>query len=260
MKTFFRFFISKLFLLNLLAIVIVWLVIIFGELYYLKSSTNFGEKIEVPTFYKIHMDDLDEFISGKNITYTIQDSVYMDDWPKGTVCWQYPKPTDSSGLYVKSNREILLSVVPLNPQMVKMPKVVDMSQRMAESSLEALGIRTKISYQPASEGKGFVLKQLFNGKELEAGKSIPKGSRVELVVAQGNNGAATSLPNLIGLTISEARDRLTNLTLSLFPDCATCETETDIANAVITEQNPHGGEGVNTTAGSTITVWATKAE
>lgn len=260
MKKFFRFFISKQFLYNIIAIIVVWCAIIFTEMYYLKSSTNFGEKIEVPTFYKIHMDDLDEFISGKNISYTIQDSVYMDDWPKGTVCWQYPKPTDSSGMFVKSGREILLSVVPLNPQMVKMPKVVDMSQRMAESSLEALGIRTKISYQPASEGKGFVMKQLFNGKEIAAGKSIPKGSRIELVVAQGNNGAATSLPNLIGLTITEARERLSNLTLSLFPDCITCDTEEEIANAIITDQNPHGGEGVNITAGSTITVWATKAE
>ncbi|WP_070138030.1 PASTA domain-containing protein [Crocinitomix algicola] len=260
MKKFFQFFISKQFLYNLIAIAIVWAVIIFAEMAYLKSSTNFGEKIEVPTFYKIHMDDLDEFISGKNITYTIQDSVYMDDWPKGTVCWQYPKPTDSSGMSVKSGREILLSVVPINPQMIKMPKVTDMSQRMAESSLEAIGLRTKVSYQPASEGKGFVLKQTFKGKEIKPGTALPKGSRIELVVAQGSNGAATSLPNLVGLTISQAKERLSNLTLSLYTDCMTCETETDFANAVITEQNPRGGEGVSIAAGSTITVWATKAE
>ena len=146
MKKILRFFISKQFLLNIVAIIIVWILVVVVESYYLKSSTNFGEKIEVPTFYKIHVDDLDEFVTGKNITYTIQDSVYIDGWPKGTVCWQYPKPTDSSGMYVKSGREILLSVVPVNPQMVKMPKVVDMSQRMAENTLNAMGIRTKISY------------------------------------------------------------------------------------------------------------------
>ena len=126
MKKILRFFISKQFLLNIVAIIIVWILVVVVESYYLKSSTNFGEKIEVPTFYKIHVDDLDEFVTGKNITYTIQDSVYIDGWPKGTVCWQYPKPTDSSGMYVKSGREILLSVVPVNTQMVKMPKVVDM--------------------------------------------------------------------------------------------------------------------------------------
>lgn len=260
MKKFFRFFISKQFIWNLVAIVVVWGIIVFAEMYYLKSTTNFGEQIEVPTFYKIHMDDLDEFIKEKNITYSIEDSVYKDDWPKGTVCYQYPKPTDSSGMFVKSGRKIILSVVPLNPQMIKMPKVTDMSQRMAESSLEALGIRTKISYQPATEGKGFVLKQLYKGKDIKPGMNIPKGSRVELVVAQGSSGSTTSLPNLVGLTISEAQDRLSNLTLSLFADCATCATDEDKANAIITEQNPPGGEGVNIAAGATITVWATKSE
>ena len=260
MKKFFRFLISKQFLLNIAAIIVIWVIIVVGEMYYLKSSTSFGEKIDVPTFYKIHMDDLDEFIGDKNISYTIQDSVYMDDWPKGTVCWQYPKPTDSSGMYVKSGREILLSVVPITPQMVKMPDVVDMSQRMAESSLEAVGIRTKVSYQPAIEGKGFVLKQMYNGQEIPPGHAIPKGTRIELVVAQGRTGETTSLPNLVGLTISAARDRLSNLTLSLYPDCATCSTEEEVLNAVITSQNPPGGEGVSVSAGTTVTVWATKGQ
>jgi len=245
-------------LFNVLAILIVWTIIIVAESFYLKSHTSFGEKIEVPAFYRVHMDDLDELIQGKNITYKIQDSVYIDDWPKGTVCWQYPKPTDSSGMYVKNGREILLSVVPINPQMIKMPNVVDKSKRIAESNLESIGIRTKVSYQPAIEGKGFVLKQLYNGEPIKEGTSIPKGSRVELVVAQGKTGETSSLPNLIGLTISEARDRLSNLTLSLFPNCETCNSEEDFLSAIISDQNPKGGEGVNVAAGTTITVWAAK--
>lgn len=259
MKKFFRFFISKQFLINIGVIILVWVAIIFGELYYLKSHTSFGEKIEVPTFYKIHMDDLDEFVSGKGIKYTIQDSVYLDNWPKGTVCWQYPLPTDSSGMFIKSGREVLLSVVPINPQMIKMPDVVDMSKRMAESSLEAIGIRTKISYEPAVEGKGFVLKQQYNGHDIKPGTSIPKGTRVELIVAQGNNGTTSSLPNLIGLTISEAQARLSNLTLSLYIDCNGCSEE-EKPNTIIVEQSPRGGEGVNVSAGATITVWSGKGE
>lgn len=259
MKKFVRFFISKQFLINIGVIILVWVAIIFGELYYLKSHTSFGEKIEVPTFYKIHMDDLDEFVSGKGIKYTIQDSVYMDNWPKGTVCWQYPLPTDSSGMFIKSGREVLLSVVPINPQMIKMPDVVDMSKRMAESSLEAIGIRTKISYEPAVEGKGFVLKQQYNGHDIKPGTSIPKGTRVELIVAQGNNGTTSSLPNLIGLTISEAQARLSNLTLSLYIDCNGCSEE-EKPNTIIVEQSPRGGEGVNVSAGATITVWSGKGE
>lgn len=258
MKKIIRFFISKQFLLNILAIVVVWLLIVVAESYYLKSTTNFGEKIEVPTFYKIHLDDLDEFISGKNITYTIQDSVYLEGWPKGTVCWQYPKPTDSSGMYVKSGREILLSVVPVNPQMVKMPKVVDMSQRMAENTLNAMGIRTKISYEPDPEGAGFVKKQTFNGVNIPEGTSIPKGSRVDLIVAKGNDGTVSALPNLVGLTIYQARERLSGTTLSIHTECNGCVTEEETASAIISRQDPVGGEGVNVAAGATVTIWAEK--
>ena len=167
MKKFFRFLKSKQFLYNLLAIILIWVLIIVAESYYLKSTTNYNEKVAVPSFYKIHLDDLDEFIAGKDISYTMQDSVYMDNWPKGTVCWQYPKPTDSSGMFVKPGREIILSVVPMNPQMVKMPNTVDLSKRMAESSLQAIGLRSKVTYRPAPQGKDFVMMQLFNGKEIK---------------------------------------------------------------------------------------------
>jgi beta-lactam-binding protein with PASTA domain len=260
MIKFFKFFLSKLFLLNLGAIILVWIIIVFAEGSYLKSSTNFGEKIAVPSFYKIHIDDLDKFVEGKGILYNIQDSVYLDDWPKGTVCWQYPRPTDSTGMAVKSGRVIQLSVVPIHAQMLKMPKVTDMSKRMAESTLNSKGIRTKISYKPASYGPGFVLEQLYNGKQITPGTLIPKGSRIELVVAQGSNGEPSGLPNLVGLTISEAKERLSTLTLTLYPDCASCTSPEDFLTAVITNQSPNGGEGVMIAAGSTVTVWASKAE
>lgn len=247
-------------MINIGAILLVWVIIIFAESWYLKSSTSFGEKVEVPAFYKIHMDDLDEFVANKGISYTIQDSVYLDDWPKGTVCWQYPTPTDSSGMSVKPGREILLSVVPINPQMVEVPDVVDMSKRMAETTLESIGFRTKVSYEPAIEGKGFVLKQLYNGQPIKPGTTIPKGGRLELVVAQGRTGETSSLPNLVGLTIIEAKERLSNLTLSLYVDCDGCVTEEETAMAIITKQSPAGGEGVAVSAGTTITVWATNGE
>lgn len=257
MKKFFRFFISKQYLKHLGLIVLVWLLVIFGESWFLSSHTNHGEQIEVPSFYKIHMDDLDEFIAGKDITYEIQDSVYLDDWPKGTVCWQYPKPTDSTGMFVKSGRVISLSVVPLNPKMICVPKVVDMSKRMAETTLNALGIKTKISYEANPMGKDFVLKQLYNGHPIDSGVFIPKGSRVELVVSKGDSGESTALPNLVGLTIKEARTRLETLTLSLHIECPTCNTPEEIENAIIVNQNPAGGDLAVVAAGSTVTVWAT---
>lgn len=258
MKKFLRFFISKQFLLNFAAIILVWVIIIWAEKAYLKSTTNWGESVEVPSFYKIHMDDLDEFVKGSGLDYEIVDSVYLDEWPRGTVCWQYPRPTDSSGMRIKAGRTIELSVVPIAPKMVKIPKVVHMSKRMGETTLNALGIRTKISYKPHPDGPGFIMEQLYNGKQIEPGAFIPKGSRMELVVSKGKTGEATPLPSVVGLTIKEARERFSSLALTIAPQCENCMSEDDILNAVVTRQNPAGGENVTVAAGTTVTLWASK--
>ena len=257
MKAFFRFFISKRYLKHILFIIGVWILVVLLESWYLKWTTDFGEQVKVPSFYKVHVDDLDALIAGTDISYEIKDSVYMDEWPKGTICWQYPRPTDSTGMYVKAGRTVQLSVVPNSPKMLTMPKVVDMSKRMAETTLGSMGFRTTITYKPAPEGKDFVLAQLFDGKPIKQGTRIPKGSRIELVVAKGNTGETTPLPNLVGLTIIEAQERLKTLTLILAPMCESCATEADYSRAIISNQSPAGGEGISVAAGSTITVWAT---
>ena len=260
MKKFFKFLISKQYIKHLLIIVGIWLLIILLEAWYLKSHTNHGNTVPVPSFYGLYPEVLDGMVEGTGITYEIKDSVYLEDWAKGTICWQYPRPTDSTGVKVKPGRVIQLSIVPMNPRMMEMPKVVDMSKRMAETTLSSLGLRTEVTYKAAPEGKDFVMAQLYKGKPIAPGTMIPKGTRIELVVAKGNTGEVTSLPNLIGLTILQAQERLQTLTLSLHPECESCQTEADYATAVISSQSPAGGEGINVAAGSTITVWATKGQ
>jgi eukaryotic-like serine/threonine-protein kinase len=244
--------------LNLAAIILVWIAIIRIDMMYLKNTTDFGESIKVPSFYKIHMDDLEEFVKGQDVDYEIIDSVYLDDWPKGTVCWQYPRPTDSTGMSIKSGRTIQLSVVPESPQMVWMNCVQGKSKRMGETILESIGIRTKVSYKPSPDGSGFIMEHLVNGQEVDTpGVFIPKGSRVELVVSKGNTGEATPLPSVVGLTIKEAKQRFSSLAVSPFINCENCSTPEEIDNSVITRQSPEGGDNVQVAAGTTVTLWST---
>jgi beta-lactam-binding protein with PASTA domain len=258
MKKFFSFFISKKYLYNIVAIILVWLVVIFGTIFYLDSYTNFGEKIEVPSLYKIHVDELDGLFKNNNINYVVVDSVYLDDWPKGTVCWQHPMPTDSTGEYVKSGREIQVSIVPLKPKMIKVPDVREKSKRMGETLLESLGFRTTISFQPSNDGDGFILDQKINGRSIANETKAIKGTVIELVVARGNAGLSTTLPNLVGLTINEAKQRLINLNLSIHAECISCQTADDENVAVIKKQSPEGGDSTTVPAGTTVTVWAEK--
>ena len=226
-------------------------------MWYLKYTTDHGESVNVPSFYKIHMDDLDEFIKGKDLKYDIIDSVYVDDWPKGTVCWQYPKPTDSTGMSVKGGRTISLSVVPESPQMVWMRCVKGKSKRMGETMLDAVGIRTKVSYKPSPLGPGYIMEHNFNGVAVDTpGIFIPKGSRVDLVVSKGKDGTVTALPSVVGLTIKEARERFTSVEVTIHPECDDCVTPEDFENATIIRQSPAGGPNVQVNAGTTVTLWA----
>jgi beta-lactam-binding protein with PASTA domain len=237
---------------------VVWGVVIFGTSWYLKSHTHFGEKISVPSLYNIHADDLAELMKSKKLEFEIVDSIFIDNWPKGTVCWQHPKPTDSTSEFVKSGRVIQVSIVPLKPKMIQIPNVLDKSKRMAESQLESVGLRTKISYKPSNVGPGYVMEQLIKGKRVKENQVVPKGTLIELVVAKGNGGKIITLPNLVGLTISEARNRLLNLNLALHPECPSCNSDVEIESAIIKNQSPIGGEGANVASGTIITVWEEK--
>lgn len=184
MGKFVRFFGSKQFLFNAGAIALVWVIIIQLDKWYLKRTTHLGQRIEVPSFYKVRAEDLDAFTSGKRINYKVVDSIYVDGWPKGTVCWQYPRPTASSGMGVKEGRTVELSIVPLLPEKIVLPDVRDMSKRMGEMTLSAMGMRTKVTYKAHSYASGFILDQLYKGSRLDSGTSLPKGSRIELVVSR----------------------------------------------------------------------------
>jgi len=66
------------------------------------------------------------------------------------------------------------------------------------------------------------------------------------------------IPNLYGMTIYEAKDRLASLgSFGFLPVCDGCLTREDTLAARIDSQSPEYIEGILIPAGSTITVYAT---
>lgn len=254
MKTFFRFFISKQFLINFALIVLVWVIIVWGFFAYIKSYGRFEEQIKVPDFTGLQLDDLDEFVKNKNITYEIIDSVYLDDVPKGTVIKQSPIPTDSSGVHVKEGRKVKLSVVPLMERMVEVPDMRSKSKSMAEIMLDIIGLRAKIEFQPDEAGKDFVIDQKYEGKHLPPGTKLRKGTKITLIVSKGKGGAIEVVPNLFGMTVEEAQNKISNQALTIYvAECKTCVSAGDEKVAKIVKQSP--GSTAEISAGATITVW-----
>lgn len=256
MKAFFKFLITKRFLLHLGGSILSVFVIFWLTSWYLNSTTEHGEDnyIAVPNLYGKHMDDIDEILSSKGLELEISDSIYDDDKPRGTVILQVPGPTDSTGVYAKSGRTVYVSVVAKSPKMLAMPNLVSKSKRHAEGICKIIGLKVKYKYVPDPH-RDWVKDQYYKGKKITAKTRIKKGETIELRIGQGSGGGLEPVPNLTGLTIDQANSRLGNVSLGLFVGaCEGCKTKKDSTLAIIYRQSPDGGGEME--AGSEITVWA----
>jgi beta-lactam-binding protein with PASTA domain len=209
--TFIQFIKSRYFFKNLLLSLLVLVIFIWIIFKLLDSYTLHGKTVSVPDFSDVTLADLDGFIKGKNVRYTIIDSIYDIKKPKGVVVDQDPGP----GVLVKEDRKIYLYVTATVPPKVNMPKLKDRSLRQAAAMIEAYGLKLNpnIKYVP-DQCANCVLKQLFKGKEVEAGTLIEKNSVISLVVGKGLGDEEVGVPNVIGLTLKEALLKLTESSLN----------------------------------------------
>lgn len=195
---------SKSFLKHLSFAAISVILILFGLLQFLSSFTDHGESLDVPSFAGVKIKDLDAFISKYNLRYQIIDSVYSDEYPKGTVVDQTP----ASKFKVKDNRMVYLTVNAMLPQQIKMPNLKDASLRQATSLLESYGLKLgSIQYVP-DIAQNAVIDQLYKGRRIKAGESIVKGATISLILGKGLSDEEVEVPYLIGLTRKAALEVL----------------------------------------------------
>jgi eukaryotic-like serine/threonine-protein kinase len=249
---------SKHFLKHSMFILIAYFVVIGILIMYLDSYTNHGEKIDVPNVVGMNSGSAQSKLEALELKIEVLDSVYKPDVPAGTIISQDPLPTSKSLVYVKSGRIIRVQVSKKS-RLVEMPSLIDKSERIAESVLKNRGLKYRKTYVATNESNGAVLKQLYKGSEIKEGTKIPIGSVITLVVGKNDTAQPVESIDLIGLTISEAKARLSGISLHLFVGaCNGCLNGADTTTAEITSQNPEYIEGVMVSPGSTITVTADK--
>lgn len=257
-KKLINFFKSRKFILNFLLFCVAWLVIIFGGRAYFGSFTNHGEKIEVPDLLSNNIKDVNALIGDRPLKYEILDSIYNPDLLEGTIVYQSPMPTDSSGLMVKADRVIRLRVSK-RTRLVNVPVVVSKSERFAEGVLTSKGLRTRVKYIASSEDQGSVITQKFEGKDVFVGQQVPINSIMELTVGKRSAGNLIDVPNLSGLTIKEALARLEGSGLRPYLSCSQCLTESDSLNFIVIRQTPVAADSSRIPEGSPITIFASSS-
>lgn len=232
---------------NVLAAVVLAVVLLSGLILWLQRYTEHGVEIEVPEVTGLYLEEAQAILQGQGLNCEVIDSTFSTKVPLGTIVEQTP-PAQSK---VKNGRAIYLIMNAQSKPKVMLPNLYDMSYRQAVSMLKGVGIVVEeIVYEP-SEYKDLVLDVCeargengeSRGKSIEAGKLLEEGAKVVLVVGQGMGTERTAVPDLLGKSLTEARNYLRSKYLTLGAVVYDEEmTEENAEQFVVYAQTPAAGE------------------
>lgn len=180
-KEFFSLKKNRFFWLNIAAMIVAVLVLIFIILEALDSYTRHGQAIVVPDAKGMGVFQAEALFSKHGLNCIISDSVYVKGKSAGSVI----EHTPSSGQKVKAGRIIYLTVNTLSIPMQHVPDVADNSSlRQAQARMQSLGF--KLTAHEFTRGeRDWVYRVKYNGRVLEPGEKVPVGATLTLVVGDG---------------------------------------------------------------------------
>jgi len=208
---FIKFIFSKLFLINLAIALALSIPSAVALYYWLDFQTEHGITVETPNVTGLKLKELEAMADTLEVELVVVDSLYSDDFPRGTVADQDPKP----GASVKRGRKIYLTVNAMLPKQVVVPDVKNLSLRQAKAVLESVGLKLGgLEYQP-DIAKNAVLQQKIRGKVVKKGTFAFSGTVVDLVLGDGLSNTRVLIPYLLYYNLQEAIDRLNLSSLNL---------------------------------------------
>lgn len=231
--------------------------IVFGLLFavIVRGYTKHGKTVTVPDLRGKTIEEAMELIDKNDLEYKIADSSYDGKKPPLAVIDQNPRANSK----VKEDRTIYLTVNSKKAPVVKMPDLKDASLKQATMILETYNMSVgQLIYKP-DLAKNVVLDQLFHGKSVPAGTDIQKGSTIDLVLGDGLGQTEVDIPNLIGLSLREARFVLEGSSLNLGAVVANGFAAGDTLDAIVYQQipDPNASATKTLTIGESVDVFVT---
>jgi beta-lactam-binding protein with PASTA domain len=178
---FLRFLFSKLFLKHLLLAIGIFAVLVWITLQSLAWYTHHNDYLVVPDFRGLDLRMVRENSDNANYRFSVIDSLFEPDKPKGSVLTQDPYP----GSKVKKDRTIYLTITSFVPEKTTMPDLRDLTLRQAQTMLESAGLKLGRLQYINSFDEDAVQNQFFKGRVIKPGSSIDKGSVISLTVGMG---------------------------------------------------------------------------
>jgi beta-lactam-binding protein with PASTA domain len=178
---FLRFLFSRKFLKHFAIAIGVTALLIWGTLQSLSWYTKHDQYIIVPDFRGLYYQDVLGNPENQDYQFSVIDSVFDVEKPKGSVISQDPFP----GSKVKMNRRIYMTIVSTVPEKTTMPDLRYLTLRQAQSMLETAGLKVGRLLFIRTFDEDAVQNQLFDGKPIKPGTELDKGSAIDLTVGMG---------------------------------------------------------------------------
>ncbi|MEY8685466.1 PASTA domain-containing protein [Bacteroides sp. AN502(2024)] len=181
-KDFFSFKTNKFFGLNIIAMIVVVVVVIFGVLRWLDVYTHHGETVVVPDVKGMTVKEATKMFRNHGLVYVISDTRYVKDKAAGVILELKP----GAGEKVKEGRTIYLTVNTLDVPLRVIPDVADNSSlRQAQAKLLNAGFKLN-QIQLVNGEKDWVYGVKYQERLLSAGEKIPMGASLTLMVGDGS--------------------------------------------------------------------------
>src|SRR5690606_28437986 len=129
------------------------------------------------------------------------------------------------------------TIITETPPEVAFPNIIDKTLIEASAMLRNLSLKVADTVYVADIARDVVRDVKFAGQPLKPGRLIPKGSQITLVLGNGQGADDVEVPNLIGLSLSEARFSLQGHNLNL-GNISYSASVTDSLTATIVAQQP----------------------
>ncbi|MCW3087489.1 MAG: hypothetical protein JWQ78_875 [Sediminibacterium sp.] len=233
MRPIFKFVTDKPLWVNILAglgLVVVLVLVFFGSLSWL---TSYGKYEKVPMVTGQNITAATKMLEAQGFDVIIQDSLYVDSVAKQAVLRQSPE----ADAMVKAGRTVYLTVNRSIAPQVEMPNLAGFSIKSAEMYLQSLGLKLGyVTYKP-DIARNSVLEQLFNDQPIAPGTKIPIGAVISFVLGSGVGGGEINVPNIVGMTLGEARTYLSTISVNIGSIVAMGSIQ-DSAASFVVRQSP----------------------
>ena len=236
---------TKQFRFNLLMAVGSLVLVILIIFFCLGIYTRHGTGIPVPQLKGMQVEKAMRLLTDQGFQYKI-DSVYVLDQQPGAVIEQDP----DAGTNVKINRTIYLTVITRLAPNVAMPDLEPYTYREAAATIANYGLKIGDTTYKPDIARDRVLEVRFAGQPIKPGTKIRQGSRIDLVLGNGQGASEVDIPNLVNQDLDAAKFVIKNggLTLGTITYQGSI---TDSTSLVVVAQSPMKTDSLTKTSNGT---------